>query len=177
MNQQTIQSSFADDHDRLDQLLATYRQWKRVDFDRAKPAFQQFNVGLQRHILWEEGILFPLFEEKTGMHNHGPTVVMRAEHREIARRLEAVHDKVRVRDVDSDREEEALVVSLSMHNHKEENILYPAIDRLLNDEEKAAAFTKMEELSAEAYGACCGSEHPGHDRGDRYSPNPVVAPR
>jgi hypothetical protein len=114
MNEQTVQASFADDHDRLDELLATYRRSKRVDFDRAKRAFKQFKVGLQQHILREEGALFPLFEEKTGMHDLGPTVVMRAEHRGIARHLEAIHEKVRVHDVETDQEEEALVVSLSM---------------------------------------------------------------
>jgi iron-sulfur cluster repair protein YtfE (RIC family) len=175
MNEQTVQSSFADDHDRLDQLLVTFRQSKRVDFDRAKQAFQQFRVGLRQHILREEGILFPLFEEKTGMHDHGPTVVMRAEHREIARRLETVHDKVRARDLESDQEEDALVVSLSMHNHKEENILYPALDRLLSSEEKAAAFREMEALPAEASQACCGRGPSEHARADRYSPNAVVA--
>jgi iron-sulfur cluster repair protein YtfE (RIC family) len=177
MNEQMVQLSFADDHDRLDQLLATYRRSKRVDFDRAKQAFKEFKVGLQRHILWEERILFPAFEEKTGMHGHGPTVVMRAEHREIARCLEAIHDKVRVRDLETDREEEALVEILSAHNQKEEDILYPALDRLLDDEEKAAAFRKMEALPAETYQACCGGGPSGYDRGDCYSPNPVVARR
>jgi regulator of cell morphogenesis and NO signaling len=177
MNDQTVQASFADDHDRLDELLATYRRSKRVDFDRAKRAFKQFKVGLQQHILREEGVLFPLFEEKTGMRDNGPTVVMRAEHRGIARRLEAIHDKVRVHDVDTDQEEEALVEILSAHNHKEENILYPAIDRMLNDEEEAAAFRKMEELAGEARQACCGWEPSGYAEGDRYSPNRVVALR
>jgi hemerythrin superfamily protein len=68
-----------------------------------------------------------------------------------------------------------LVEILSAHNHKEENILYPAIDRLLNDEEKAAAFREMEELPAEAYEACCGWEPSGYAGRDRYSPNAVVA--
>jgi iron-sulfur cluster repair protein YtfE (RIC family) len=170
-----VQSSFGDDHDRLDQLLATYRQLKRVDFDRAKPTFKQFKAGLQQHILREERILFPLFEDKTGMHDHGPTVVMRAEHREIARRLQAIDDKVRSRDVESDPEEDALVEILAAHNRKEENILYPAIDRLLNDEEKVAAFGKIEALPVEAYQTCCGWEPSGHAGVDRYSPNHFVA--
>ena len=175
MNYQIVQLSFADDHVRLDQLLATYRQLKGVDFDRAKQAFKEFKVGLQRHIVQEERVLFPLFEEKTGMHDHGPTAVMRAEHRELARRLEAIHEQVRSRDVESDTEEDALVEILAAHNCKEENILYPAIDRLLNDEEKAAAFRRMEALPVEAYQACCGWDPSGHDGADHYSPNRFVA--
>lgn len=156
MNEGTVQAPFAADHDRLDHLLETYRELKRVDFARAKEAFKEFKFGLQRHILWEENILFPLFEEKTGMRDRGPTVVMRAEHREIGKWLEALHDKVRARDVDSDREEEVLFETLFAHNHKEENVLYPAIDRLLSEEETAAVFRKMEELPEEAYRTCCG---------------------
>jgi iron-sulfur cluster repair protein YtfE (RIC family) len=156
MNELTVQAHFAEDHDRLDHLLETYRQLKRVDFPRAKEAFREFKFGLQRHILWEENVLFPLFEEKTGMRDHGPTLVMRAEHQEIGERLEVLHDKVRAHDVDSDREEEVLFETLFAHNHKEENVLYPAIDQLLSAEEKAAAFRKMEELPEEAYRTCCG---------------------
>jgi iron-sulfur cluster repair protein YtfE (RIC family) len=156
MNETTVQESFAHDHDRLDQLLETYRRLKRVDFAKAREAFREFKTGLQRHILWEEGILFPLFEEKTGMHDHGPTVVMRAEHQEIGRRLEALHDKVRRQDMESDAEEQGLLQALFAHNQKEENVLYPAIDRLSSLEERAAAFRRMEEWPSETHRTCCG---------------------
>jgi iron-sulfur cluster repair protein YtfE (RIC family) len=156
MTEVLVQAAFAEDHDRLDQLLETYRRLKRVDFARAREAFKEFKTGLQRHILWEERILFPLFEEKTGLRDQGPTVVMRAEHREIGRCLEALHDKVRARDAASEREEELLVRALFLHNEKEENVLYPALDRLLTDEERAAVFRQMEELPEEAYRTCCG---------------------
>ena len=155
MNELTVQAPFAKDHDRLDHLLETYRQLKRVDFARAKAAFKELKFGLQRHILWEENILFPLFEEKTGMRDGGPTLVMRAEHREIGKWLEALHDKVRAHDVESDREEEVLFETLFAHNHKEENVLYPAIDQLLSAEEKAAAFQQMAAMPEEAYRTCC----------------------
>src|SRR5579884_3385315 len=72
MSEAAVQTSFAHDHDRLDELLETYRRLKRVDFDQAKQAFREFKFGLQRHIIWEETVLFPLFEEKTGMRDRGP---------------------------------------------------------------------------------------------------------
>ena len=50
---------------------------------RGKECFEKFKFGLHRHIAWEEEILFPLFEEKTGMTDGGPTFVMREEHRQI----------------------------------------------------------------------------------------------
>jgi iron-sulfur cluster repair protein YtfE (RIC family) len=159
MNDPTIQASLAQDHDRLDRLLETYRRLKRIDFAKAKQAFREFKFGLQRHIIWEETVLFPLFEQKTGMRDHGPTADMRAEHREIGRCLEALHDKVRRQDVDSDAEEQSLLQALSTHNQKEEHVLYPAIDRLSSEEERAAAFKVMEALPEEAYRTCCGGKH------------------
>jgi iron-sulfur cluster repair protein YtfE (RIC family) len=159
MNERTVQASLAHDHDRLDELLETYRRLKRVDFAQARQAFREFKFGLQRHIIWEETVLFPLFEGKTGMRDFGPTAVMRAEHREIGRCLEALHEKVRLQDADSDQEEQALLRALAAHNQKEENVLYPAIDRLSSEEERAAAFKAMEELPEEAYRTCCGGMH------------------
>src|SRR5689334_17300334 len=165
MSNLTVQTSFAHDHDRLDQLLETYRRLKGVDFAQAKQAFREFKFGLQRHIIWEETVLFPLFEEKTGIRDRGPIAVMRAEHREIGRCLEALHDKVRRQDADSDREEQALLQALFTHNQKEENVLYPAIDRLSSAEEKASAFKTMEELPEEAYRTCCGGKRGVVQRG------------
>ncbi len=156
MNELTVYGPFAEDHDRLDELLETYRRWKRSDFGRAKAAFKEFKFGLQRHIIWEERILFPRFEEKTGMREFGPTAVMRAEHRQIGACLEALHEKVRHQDPDSDAEEARLLDLLTAHNQKEENILYPAVDRLLSPEEQARARQEMAELPAAAYQTCCG---------------------
>jgi iron-sulfur cluster repair protein YtfE (RIC family) len=136
MNDLKVQASFAQDHDRLDQLLETYRRLKRVDFARAKQAFKEFKFGLKRHIIWEEEVLLPLFEEKSGMHDRGPTAVMRAEDQEIGQCLEALHHKVRRQEVDSDAEEQSLLQALTAHNQKEENVLYPMIDRLSSEEER-----------------------------------------
>jgi iron-sulfur cluster repair protein YtfE (RIC family) len=158
MTMTSIRSAFAADHDRLDGLFNQFQQIKRLDFTRAKESFKEFKFGLQRHIVWEETVLFPLFEKKTG-YAKGPTDVMRAEHRQIGDRLEAIHQMVRRQDPDSDNEEGELLALLDAHNQKEENVLYPAIDRLTSDDEKIAAFTAMEQVPEEAYKVCC-RHHP-----------------
>jgi iron-sulfur cluster repair protein YtfE (RIC family) len=152
---QTIQSAFAVDHDRLDALFADFARLRRSDFARAREVFMEFKFGLQRHIVWEENVLFPLFEQKTGIHRGGPTEVMRIEHRRIGGCLEAIHRKVKAHDPDCG-EEEALLEVLTAHNEKEEAILYPALDHLLSDAEKAAAFEVMEKVPEESYRTCCG---------------------
>ena len=155
---QSVQTSFGADHDRLDELFTSFQKTKREDFVRAREFFKEFKFGLQRHIVWEECILFPLFENKTGMLRTGPTEVMRIEHRQIGVILEAIHQKVHKQDLDSDAEERRLVELLHSHNMKEEKVLYPALDELLSDEEKATAFTAMEQVPESAYKVCCG--HP-----------------
>jgi iron-sulfur cluster repair protein YtfE (RIC family) len=154
--QKTISAFYEQDHDRLDELFKTFQKMKRSDFAKAKEAFKAFKFGLQRHIVWEEDVLFPLWEEKTGMSEGGPTFVMRAEHRQIGQQLEAVHDKVGDQNPDSDQEEQALLDLLGTHNIKEERVLYPAIDQLTSPEERETVFRNMKNIPEERYKLCCG---------------------
>ena len=152
----TISAFFAQDHDRLDALFASYQSLKRTDFDKAKETFKEFKVGLQRHIVWEEDLLFPLWEEKTGMSDGGPTFVMRNEHRQIGVQLEAIHQKVIEQNPESDHEERALLKLLGSHNLKEERVLYPSIDQVTTPEECRETFQKMKEIPEDRYRVCCG---------------------
>ncbi len=154
---QFIMNYFAADHDRLDALFQEFMRLKREDFPRAKSYFKDFLRGLKRHIVWEEDVLFPLFEKKTGMTAAGPTFVMRQEHRLIGAALEALHGKVRLADPDCDTEAGSLLDLLGQHNAKEETVLYPAIDQLTRPEEAAAIFHEMENIPAERYNTCCGA--------------------
>lgn len=149
-----VTTYYEEDHDRLDRLFREFQRYKRSDFAKAKQFFREFKTGLQRHIIWEEEILFPQFEEKTG-NAQGPTAVMRMEHRLIGRYLEMIHEKVRAGDPASDKEEEEMMALLGQHNLKEENILYPAIDRHLRSEEVEAVFASMKALPEERYHTCC----------------------
>jgi len=154
--QKTISAFYEQDHDRLDELFNTFQKMKRSDFTKAKEAFKEFKFGLQRHIVWEEDLLFPLWEEKTGMSESGPTFVMRAEHRQIGQQLEAVHRKVADQNPDSDQEEQVLLELLGSHNMKEERVLYPAIDQLTSAEERETVFRNMKNIPEERYRLCCG---------------------
>lgn len=155
MSGKTIMSFYAHDHDELDGYFKKFQELKNKNYPEAKEYFKKFKSGLQRHIAWEEDILFPLFEEKTGMTDAGPTFVMRQEHRQIEQTLEALHKKVQRQDPQSDMEEQLLLGILSEHNFKEENILYPAIDDAASDEERRKVFDRMEKMPLERYKSCC----------------------
>jgi regulator of cell morphogenesis and NO signaling len=152
----TISVFYEQDHDRLDELFKAFQKLKRSDVVKAKEAFKEFKFGLQRHIVWEEDVLFPLWEEKTGMSEGGPTSVMQAEHRQIGQQLEAIHGKVADQNPDSDQEEEALLDLLGSHNMKEERVLYPAIDQVTSAEERETVFQNMKNIPEERYKLCCG---------------------
>lgn len=154
----TITATFEQDHDRLDRLFLTFQEQKRKDFAKAKEAFVEFKFGLQRHIVWEEDILFPKWEENAGMAEGGPTAVMRTEHRLIGECLEAIHRKVQEQSPESDREEQRLIELLKSHNMKEERILYPSIDQVISEAERTDIYQAMKDLPEERYRVCCGSD-------------------
>lgn len=134
---------YADDHDRLDHLMQEYQRLKPVNLQEATARFSEFKAGLERHIRWEEEILFPLFEEKTGMRNAGPTAVMRYEHQQIKQRLASIASHLSAGKAGTEAEESELREILGAHNWKEENVLYPAIDGQVSPEERRGIYSQM----------------------------------
>ena len=134
------------DHDRLEALeAAAFEKRALGDLQLAHDLYAEFAAGLKRHIGFEEQLLFPAFEEKTGMPpTAGPTAVMRAEHREI----EALLGEIEARIADAAAPVESLRRSfhavLEDHSLKEEQILYPTTDHLLGEEEADRLVTKIQ---------------------------------
>jgi iron-sulfur cluster repair protein YtfE (RIC family) len=131
MDLQPITTFFETDHRRLDELFAQYRRDIQVDRVVARQSFKRYRSFLERHIFWEEKMMFPLFEEKMGFSGTGPTEVMRKEHALIEKYLSEIAQKLEEPDGSTVDEEQRLSNIMSLHNRKEEGILYPAIDRAL----------------------------------------------
>lgn len=142
MNTVSINEHYTHDHDRLDELFHQFQTLKTSDRVQAANNFREFKAGLEQHIVWEEEILFPSFETKFGLPG-GPTEVMRWEHREIRKFLDAIAEKLVREEFDTEAEEEGLQAVLCPHNQKEEGILYPMIDQVTGAEERAEIFTRM----------------------------------
>ena len=140
----TILEFMSVDHDRLDNKIRMYSTEKLVDIERAESIFLSFKSELERHIIWEENILFPVFERKTGIKDGGPTSVMRMEHIQIKNHLQEIKRKLHTKKIqDPCKEEVALFKALELHNQKEENILYPEIDNLTSEQEKQQMIKQM----------------------------------
>ncbi len=140
------------DHRRLDQIWNECRTAiASGDIDKLRTHFAQFAPGLRRHIRMEEDVLFPAFEDRTGMREAGPTVVMRAEHKEIQASLDRIDalarsgDRAAVMQAGAS-EQTRLVGVLRPYNSKEESVLYPMADELFSAEERATLLTRMRNI-------------------------------
>jgi len=152
----SIADYFETDHDRLDRLYRDYLQLKHVHFANARENFVSFKHGIERHIAWEEEILFPIFQKKTGIID-GPIAVMKEEHKQILSILKRINLNVQKNDASSNRLEHDLVLILGHHTIKEENVLYPVLDHLLSLEEKSDLHKQMQSITVNGSGICCAA--------------------
>lgn len=125
----SIQDVMTTDHKRCDGLYARAETAvSKNDWDNAQTFSRDFFDGLLHHFQHEENILFPAFEEASGM-RHGPTEMMRHEHEQM-RALVTELEKA-LENKNQDRYlglSETLLIYMQQHNMKEEQILYPMIE-------------------------------------------------
>ncbi len=88
---------------------------------------------MEQHFAHEEGVLFPRFEQATG-HAMGPTRIMRSEHTQMRSLFESLGDAIQAKDGDECMGlAETLLILMSQHNVKEEQVLYPMADEVLHE--------------------------------------------
>jgi hemerythrin-like domain-containing protein len=140
----TVTAYLSWDHDRLDALLESVRnRVESGEWGHARRVYSEFDRGLDRHIRLEEEILFPLFEARTA--STGPTTVMREEHQLIRGVLVALGAAVGRGDTLAFRSGLAALASLlPPHNEKEEQVLYPTTDRVLQESERAGLAARLQ---------------------------------
>jgi hemerythrin-like domain-containing protein len=136
------------DHHHCDDLFADAENAvANDDWPTAMTQFKAFAAATLLHFTREENILFPAFEERTGM-SHGPTVIMRGEHVEIRETLQAMQQALTEQDADAYLGlAETMLMLLRQHNMKEEQVLYPMADQALSDG-AGAMVREMEALTA-----------------------------
>ncbi|THF66313.1 hemerythrin domain-containing protein [Pseudothauera nasutitermitis] len=145
----TLTDLMTHDHRQCDDAFASAeRHAGRGEWEAARGALELFARALCTHFDAEESILFPRFEEATSM-THGPTQVMREEHRELRAALGRLQDALEARDADEYAgEAETLLIMMQQHNMKEESILYPMCDRRLHGEREDLALALGQRLAA-----------------------------
>ena len=73
---------FEKDHREIDALFLDLRFKELPEY---LSIFEEYDRRLERHIIWEETILFPALAQKNPMFREGPIRVMLMEHQEIRR--------------------------------------------------------------------------------------------
>ena len=128
----TIHELMSHDHRTCDDLfVAVEKAVGDSAWDVAAKAFARFSEAMLSHFKTEEYVLFPAFEERTGM-RMGPTQVMRGEHAQMRELIEAAEAALSAQDAsDYSGYAETLLIMMQQHNMKEENVLYPMCDQNL----------------------------------------------
>lgn len=120
------------DHAHCDALFADARRAVRKGLWReAEQAFATFCHALERHLLMEERIVFPAFENAIGAAS-APTASMRSEHLRIRGMVQRLSNALRERDTEAFLiHAGTLGIVLYQHSEREEGVLYPMIERVL----------------------------------------------
>lgn len=103
-----------------------------ADWPKLQIEAGHFLAHIARHIELEEELLFPAFEEGTGVSAGGPTGTMRSEHVQMQPLFAQMRNAAAAKDAASYLDaSQALLEILQQHNMKEEQMMYPMLDQLL----------------------------------------------
>ncbi|AXH09138.1 hemerythrin HHE cation-binding protein [Malaciobacter halophilus] len=143
---ETIKSFLTQDHRNCDEEFANLENVVASgDWQKAQEAFNEFENELQTHFDMEEKVLFPIFEQNTGM-TCGPTQVMRMEHSQMSNVLSQMREDVAKQDKNHFFGlSESLMMLMQQHNMKEEQMLYAMADAHL-EEQRSSIIKQMKEL-------------------------------
>ena len=127
----TISHYLSEEHRECDAMLARAEEAVHSKSDDALTLTQTFVDELFAHLDKEEKVMFPAFEEATGM-TTGPTNMMRQEHMQMRGLASGLVEAVQ----NSDTKRyfgltETLMILIQQHNMKEEQMLYRMADQHL----------------------------------------------
>lgn len=142
----SIKSFLTDDHRSCDEKFANMENViASEDWAKAEKVFEEFASDLQHHFDMEEKVMFPIFEERTGM-SAGPTQVMRMEHAQMSQVVSQMRTDVQKQDKKHFFGlSETLMMLIQQHNMKEEQMLYAMADNHLGGD-AALVIQQMKDL-------------------------------
>lgn len=133
----SLAAAFTREHHEIDAAIAEYLGSQEPDRQQRATPLARAIEALRRHIYLEEEIVFPHLPPGPLMM---PLMVMRREHGELWRRMDALSEHLQSSDTgadDLDASCRELLDLLESHNSKEEPVIYPHLDADLDDGERA----------------------------------------
>jgi hemerythrin-like domain-containing protein len=128
----TLSEFFTQDHRVCDEYwVEVENAIESGDPAAIKAGWEAFAHRQRRHLDIEEQLMFPAFEQATGM-TSGPTAVMRMEHAQMRGLLDQMAAAVPAGDYQGILDlGDTLLMLVQQHNQKEEGMLYPMADSAL----------------------------------------------
>ena len=133
-----------EEHQRLHQLFQRFQSLKATDQAGAKMAFEEFKAGMERHIRQEEAVLFPCFARKCTGFRSSPVEALKRDHGQILNYLEEIARKLDRGDFNTTQEEQNVESAVDFHSQSEADELFPVLDELLTEQERAIIFEALE---------------------------------
>jgi len=120
----SIKEFLTQDHRACDEAFAQMEESVAQKSHDAIAKFEGFHAAMMHHFDMEEKVMFPAFEEKTGM-TQGPTQVMRMEHEQMRKLMTQMVEAIGTNDTNKFFGlSETLMILMQQHNMKEEQMLY-----------------------------------------------------
>lgn len=145
----TIANYMSGDHRHCDAIFAAAESAvDEQNWELAKQQTGAFLKAMEEHFSIEESVLFPAFEQATGMAG-GPTQVMRYEHQQ----MRSLFAEMEMALAETDEDEflsvtETLLIMMQQHNMKEEGIIYAMSDTLLGPEDVSSVLSQIHNIAA-----------------------------
>lgn len=140
----TVTAHMALEHDALGAMLREVASIALSDeLRRAVERLDGITRELTRHVWLEETVLFPMFEG--GRVGAGSvTLLLRREHRQMEERMAAMRAALIFADLDAFRSQHhGLLEIVEAHEHREESVVFPAIDRIADPVELAILVAEL----------------------------------
>jgi hemerythrin-like domain-containing protein len=129
MTTNSIRGFFEQEHTEIDALIA------KVDCGlpgEALPRFQEFDRRLERHMGWEENLLFPAAVKSSSELENGTIAALKLEHQHVrASKAEAMARLLECDTIGARLAIEEMLTILRSHHQIEEHLLYTVLDQLL----------------------------------------------
>ena len=133
-----------EEHQRLHQLFQRFKDLRATDHAGAKKVFEEFKAGMERHIRQEETILFPCYERKCTGSGLIPVDALKWDHGQILNYLDNIARKLARADFNTTEEEQNVEAAVDFHSQSEGEQLFPILDELLTEQERAILFETLD---------------------------------
>ena len=136
-DKESISGFMSKDHSRLDSIFQKFLASNNSD-DR-KQLFLEFKAGLERHMGWEENILFPAVKQELG-DDSAMIDELIMQHDRMREDLTGITSGLKTGNASIETDMEQL---LSAHDKMEEEGIYPWVDDNIESNEKIVILSKI----------------------------------